>query len=569
MLLLTLKKFLGKKSKKIMDSGIVMRQKFGRLCRLGLLTEKSLTDIIATSSSSGACVEELLMDSGIPKSEILSSLSEYYKCPSVEYDEGLMASYLITMKLNLEKQLKAMWFPLSVRGDRAEVITCCPDDPLVSEDIRQTLGVECIDFMITTRRDMIRIIENNFDVNPRFSFSGGRTPLALVRTAFAYRRSTYSYYRTLLAKGRTGLAFIRTGIAFITVSMLFMRVFGTGLYSILEAPLLIGGIIMIYDGLKWYLPSRSVAKQPIVHKCSEPTWGTTVLEAQTVAGRPEIKRSGVIEEAESLREHWETLSPVMRRRFLACDRTDLAEERTSLAGHRTVIAKARTGLAFTRTGMAFSGLGIGLIRHFPASRWTAFDVFLIVAGVLMILEGFHWYLGGRGTWVEGVKSAVVRNKRKSIWDFVMPLRHKLRGHEKESAGPPVRATDLPGIWATTGLALERTVLAERRTVMARLRTVMAHSRTGMAFIRTGISICGVGAGLMFYFGFAAVGWTVFNAVMIILGLLLIVDGFRWAVPAENMRIQYPYCYGDMEITVPDYGKPARSWGKAVFSNDGE
>jgi uncharacterized membrane protein YidH (DUF202 family) len=552
-----------------MDSGIVMKQKFERLLRLGLLTEQSLADITATSGSYGNSVEELLMASGIPKSEILSSLSEYYKCPSVEYDEGLMAPYLLTMKLDMEKQLKALWFPFSVKGDTAEVAACRPDDPATREDIKSTLGVKWIDFMVTTPRDMIRIIENNFDVNPRFRISGGRTPLALVRTAFAYRRSTYSYYRTLLAKGRTGLAFIRTGIAFITVSMLFLRVFGSGFYSILEAPLLIGGIIMIYDGLKWYLPSRSVAKQPIVHECTEPTWGTTVLEAKTGAGRPEFSRSEPIPDAEALRKEWDTLSPVMRRRFLASDRTDLAEERTSLAGHRTVIAKARTGLAFTRTGVAFSGLGIGLIRHFHASRWTAFDVSLIVAGVLMILEGFHWYLGGRSTWLEGVKCAKARNKRESIWDFVMPLRHKLRGHEKENACPPVHATDLPGIWATTGLALERTVLAERRTVMSRLRTVMAHSRTGMAFIRTGISICGVGAGLMFYFGFAAAGWTVFNTGMIITGLLLIIDGFRWAVPAEKMRIQYPYCYGDMEITIPDYGRPARYWGKAVFSNDSE
>jgi uncharacterized membrane protein YidH (DUF202 family) len=549
--------------------GNVIRQKFERLIRLGLLTEQALNDITSKSDSYNNQVEELLMDSGIPKSEILSSLSEYYRCPSVEYEEGLTASYLLTMKLDMEKQRNALWFPLSVKGDRAEVVAYRPDDPAIRDDIERTLGVKWIDFMVTTCRDMIRIIENNFDVNPYFRFSGGRTPLALVRTAFAYRRSTYAHYRTLLAKGRTGLAFIRTGISFITISMLFLRVFGGGFYALLETPLLVGGIIMIFDGLKWYLPSRSVAKKPIDYECTEPTWGTTVLEAKASAGKPDINRSDLIPGAEALRERWDTLSPVMRRRFLACDRTDLAEERTSLAGHRTVIAKARTGLAFTRTGVAFSGLGIGLIRHFHASRWTAFDTSLIVVGVLMILEGFHWYLGGRSSWLEGVKCAGTRNMRENIWDFVMPLRHKLGGHKKDNACPPVRATDLPGIWATTGLALERTVLAERRTVMARLRTVMAHSRTGMAFIRTGISICAVGAGLMFYFGFAAVGWTVFNTAMIITGLVLIVDGFRWAVPAEKMRTQYPYCYGDMEITIPDYGKPARFWGKAVFSNDGE
>ncbi len=547
----------------------VTGQKFHRLFRLGLITGQEVDDLIDKSNGSRKYIEELLVDFGVPKHEVMSSLSEYYKYPAVEYSEGLMAPYLLTMKLNMEKQLRALWFPLSVNGDRAEVIACRPDDPHTIDDVKQTLGVEWIDFMVAMPRDMIRIIENNFDVNPNFRISGGRTPLALVRTAFAYRRSTYSYYRTLLAKGRTGLAFIRTGVSFITIAMLFMRVFGGGFYSLLEAPLTIGGLIMIFDGLKWYLPSRSVAKKPVDYECTEPTWGTTVLEAETVNCKPEISRSGSIDGAEDLREQWETLSPVMRRRFLASDRTDLAEERTSLAGHRTVIAKARTGLAFTRTGVAFTGLGIGLMRRFHTSGWTAFDLFLIVSGVLMILEGFHWYLGGRSSWLDGFKCAITRNKRESIWDFVMPIRHKLRGHRKDNACPPVHATDLPGIWATTGLALERTVLAERRTVMARLRTVMAHSRTGMAFIRTGISISAVGAGLMFYFGFAAVGWTIFNAVLIIAGLVLIVDGFRWAIPAEKMRIQYPYCYGDMEMTIPDYGRPARFWGKAVFSHDSE
>jgi hypothetical protein len=256
--------------------GNVIRQKFERLIRLGLLTEQALNDITSKSDSYNNQVEELLMDSGIPKSEILSSLSEYYRCPSVEYEEGLTASYLLTMKLDMEKQRNALWFPLSVKGDRAEVVAYRPDDPAIRDDIERTLGVKWIDFMVTTCRDMIRIIENNFDVNPYFRFSGGRTPLALVRTAFAYRRSTYAHYRTLLAKGRTGLAFIRTGISFITISMLFLRVFGGGFYALLETPLLVGGIIMIFDGLKWYLPSRSVAKKPIDYECTEPTWGTTV-----------------------------------------------------------------------------------------------------------------------------------------------------------------------------------------------------------------------------------------------------------------------------------------------------
>jgi uncharacterized membrane protein YidH (DUF202 family) len=543
-------------------------KKFEKLFRSGLLTETALNKIIKETNSSCNTIEELLLSSGIPKHEMLSCLSEYYKCPSIEFDEGVMAPYLLTIRLDLERQKKALWFPLSVEDDRANVVACTPGDAATVEDIRKTLNVKSIDFTVALPADMIRIIEHNFDVNPNYRISGGRTPLALVRTAFAYRRSAYAYYRTLLAKGRTGLAFIRTGISFITISILFLRVFGMRFYLLLEAPLLIAGVVMIFDGVKWYLPSRSVAKKPIEFDCSEPTWGTTVLEAGC-GENPEINRSCTIDGGDELRNKWDTLSPVMRRRFLASDRTDLAEERTALAGHRTVIAKARTGLAFTRTGVAFSGLGIGLLRYFHESGWTAFDVSLIIVGLLMIIEGFHWYFGSRRTWLEGVRCAMTRNMRESIWDFVMPLGHKRTGTGKDDVSPPVRAADLPGVWATTGLALERTVLAERRTVMARLRTVMAHSRTGMAFIRTGISITAVGAGLLFYFGFSSIPWAIFNTLLISAGLVLVVDGFRWAIPAEKMRIQYPYCYGDMEFTIPDYGVPARYWKKAVFSNDDE
>jgi uncharacterized membrane protein YidH (DUF202 family) len=544
-------------------------RRFERLVRREILSSRELQEYIDESCASGRYPEEVLLEKGVPKHELLFCLAEYYGYPVVEYDEGLMAPYLVTMRLELEKQKKALWYPLAVEDGKAEVVAYRPEDPSVVEDIRRTLNVSSISFRVALPGDLLRIIENNFDVNPNYRISGGRTPLALVRTSFAYRRSTYAYYRTLLAKGRTGLAFIRTGISFITISLLFLRVFGAGWYAVLEAPLLVGGIVMIFDGLKWYLPCRSVAGKPIDHECTEPTWGTTVLESRSSTGSPVIGRGDAVAGSEELRGKWDILSPVMRRRFLASDRTDLAEERTSLAGHRTVVAKARTGLAFTRTGVAFSGLGIGLIRSFHESWWTVFDVSLIAIGVLMLLEGFHWYFGSRRTWLSGVKCALTRNKRESIWDFVMPLGHKRNGPKKESACPPVRATDLPGIWATTGLALERTVLAERRTVMARLRTVMAHSRTGMAFIRTGISICGVGAGLMFYFGIGSIGWTAFNMIMILTGLWLIVDGFYWAVPAEKMRIQYPYCYADMEFTIPNYGVPARSWRKAVFSNDAD
>lgn len=544
----------------------MVTNKFERLVRRGILSRNELEKYAREAEASGAALEELLIDRGVSKHEVLFCLSEYYGIPFAEYEEGVIASYFLIIRLDLEKLKRALWFPLSAREKRAEVIAYRPDDPRVVEDIKRTLGVEQIDFRVALPHDIIRIIEHNFDVNPNFEGCGGRTPLARVRTFLAYRRSTYAHFRTLFAKGRTGLAFIRTGVSFIVIALLFLRVLGAGFYSILEAPLLVAGVIMVYDGIKWYLPARKIAGKPIDAARTEPTWGTCVLKADVNGGPPVISRTGEMKGAAELRADWENLSPVMRRRFLASDRTDMAEERTSLAGHRTRLARARTGLAFARTGIAFTGLGIGLMRQFHASTWTIFDVSLIIMGVLMFFEGFHWYFGGRKSGLDGFRSVLSVLKKETIWDLVFPLGHKRFGSGKEKSMPPVTADQKPGIWATTGVALERTVLADRRGVMARLRTVMAVSRTGMAYVRTGMSITSVGAGLMVYFGMASLGWTIFNALLIIGGLALIADGYRWIVPAERMRKEYPYCFGDMEITIPDYGKPAREWGTVVFNH---
>jgi len=157
----------------------------------------------------------------------------------------------------------------------------------------------------------------------------------------------------------------------------------------------------------------------------------------------------------------------------------------------------------------------------------------------------------------------------SIWDSFFPHKHPLPAGIDEQARPlPVKSSYAPGVWATTGVALERTVLAERRNVMARLRTVMARARTGFAFIRTGRSIFMIGvAFLMYFYGSNDIGWSIFTYTMIAAGLVLMADGFYWALPAERLKSEFPYCYCDMEITFPDYGTPGRFWEKAVFSNE--
>jgi uncharacterized membrane protein YidH (DUF202 family) len=538
--------------------------KFARLISLGIITEEELIGLAQEARNSGKYPEDLLLRRGVPKHEILSSLSEYYGLPFVEFAESLLAADTLLNPLDLEKLKKTLWFPLSIRQDTAKVVIYDPQDPLLSAEIKRTLKVEAIDPTIALPSDLVRIIENNQDVNPNFPPSSGRTPLARVRTCLAEERTQMAWYRTSMAKARTGLAFVRTGISFISIALVLLMVFGIG-YALVPEMLLLGvGLLMTIDGLI-RLPPRKLAERRFDCLPAESTFGTTALELTSSGGHSRVFRTRPVAGAEQLRARWNRLSPVMRRRFLAIDRTDLAEERTLLATYRTIMSRARTGLAFTRTGIASIGLGIALFRQFPLGPWALFDGALILVGTVLTLEGFYWSFPGRQAAIASLKDLERTERKTSIWEFMFPPFNKRISPGDLPSTLFIQGS--PGIFGTTGLALERTLIAERRNVKARLRTIMARSRTGLALIRTGMSIFSVGAGLLAYFGTGNAFWTLFNLILIAVGAFFITDGFYWHRPAEKIRKQFPYCFADMEIAMPDYGKPASFWRKVVFSHD--
>jgi uncharacterized membrane protein YidH (DUF202 family) len=503
----------------------------------------------------------------LPKRKSLLRLAAQYKIPFVEFDERLQAPGSILQKVRLEQLREELWFPLAIRNGTATIVVTEPPDVDKDAAIRNILGADTLKLLIAFPADIIAFIENHQDINSGFPASSSRTALARLRTWFANNRVMLANYRTILAKGRTGLAFMRTGIAFISISLSLFRIFGVGYLTAPEVLLLIFGIVMVFDGYTWYLPARKISKQSVSGKITEPTFGSTVLELTDPSDGAGYRRTPPIPGTAQARARWNRLSPVQKRRFLAIDRTDLAEERTVLAGFRTIMAQSRTGLAFTRTGIAFIGLGIAFLRQFHAGPWSVFDGVLILTGVFMMLEGFHWYLPGRYAGKYSSKGLQKAQKRVSIWEFMFPPYHSHVSPNDLPSPLQISGTHAPGVWGTTGLALERTLIADRRNVKARLRTVMSQSRTGLAFIRTGTSLFSVGMGLQVFFGFENVYWTCFNVALIGIGLILMADGSYWHFPAEKIKKQFPYCFGDMEIAFPDYGKPATEWAKLVFSHE--
>lgn len=83
-----------------------------------------------------------------------------------------------------------------------------------------------------------------------------RAPLARERNVLAGQRTVAACYRTIYARARTGLAFIRTGVAFSALGLGLIRHFGLGPLSFFDGLLLLSGLLLVADGLWWYLPVR-------------------------------------------------------------------------------------------------------------------------------------------------------------------------------------------------------------------------------------------------------------------------------------------------------------------------
>jgi len=94
------------------------------------------------------------------------------------------------------------------------------------------------------------------------------------------------------------------------------------------------------------------------------------------------------------------------RSLLAQERNLLAAQRTVASCYRTIYSRARTGLSFIRTGVSFASVGAGEITYFGASFLNIIDAFIILAGLLMVVDGIVWSWPTRKENYEALKCAV-------------------------------------------------------------------------------------------------------------------------------------------------------------------
>ena len=377
-------------------------ERFLVLTAWGVLTNDELRQAGQAAVARGIDIERILIhERGVPKSTLLAALSEYYKCPFVEYDERMPIPPECLTGLDGERLSFSLWFPLIHDGKTVIIAAHDPRDQRMEDEVRKAIKAEHYEFWVALEEDLQWYIQDYLHAKPGLLIGTERTGLAFWRNTMAHWRTRLACYRNDLAKGRTDLAILRWGLGLITLSDVLIRTHTAGVIAPLYWLMIAAGISLGVFGLTGYLNVRRTRMRTPGHQTLIEVTAATIQSLdnyhfidQCAIASP-TKGTMLARLGDCLGGHCTILipSPASRERtHLARERNVLAVQRTVAACYRTIYARARTGLAFIRTGVSFTTVGFGLMHYFGFSFLTVFDSLLVTAGVFMAADGFRWYL---------------------------------------------------------------------------------------------------------------------------------------------------------------------------------
>ncbi|MFQ5828809.1 MAG: GspE/PulE family protein [Candidatus Methylomirabilia bacterium] len=129
--------------------------KFDHLLSQHLITQEELNVAIATARQKQTDVESILIEQyRVPKTEIGMSLSQFYKCPFVEFDERLVPPADLMKGLKLEFLKQNCWVPLRHQGGGVVVLIDNPRDLQKVDSIERLLPNQKIQFAVGFRTDI-------------------------------------------------------------------------------------------------------------------------------------------------------------------------------------------------------------------------------------------------------------------------------------------------------------------------------------------------------------------------------------------------------------------------------
>ncbi|MEK7294784.1 MAG: ATPase, T2SS/T4P/T4SS family [Nitrospirota bacterium] len=156
--------------------------KFGALVAGNRITQAELDNAIAESRKGTQDLETILLDKyKIPKTELVKSLSQYYKCPHVEYDEKVIPDPDLLKPLNIEFLKKNFWMPLRRDKTVIEILIDDPNDLDKIQDIKRSFPGQSIKFSVCLRRDIGQFVKRSTgaSTSPTVTLGGATDPGSL------------------------------------------------------------------------------------------------------------------------------------------------------------------------------------------------------------------------------------------------------------------------------------------------------------------------------------------------------------------------------------------------------
>lgn len=131
------------------------KTKFDYLLAQNRVTQEELNSAIAESRRRQIDVESILIEQyKVPKSELGTSLSQFFRCPFMEFDERIIPAPDLMKDLKLEYLRRNFWLPLRREDDGIVVLIDNPQDLARVDSVAQALKNRKIKWAVGLRKDI-------------------------------------------------------------------------------------------------------------------------------------------------------------------------------------------------------------------------------------------------------------------------------------------------------------------------------------------------------------------------------------------------------------------------------
>jgi len=131
------------------------KTKFDYLLAQNRITQEELNSAIAESRRRVIDVESILIEQyKVPKGELGTSLSQFFRCPFMEFDERIIPPPDLMKDLKLEYLKRNFWLPLRREDDGIVILIDNPQDLARIDSVSQAMKNRKIKWAVGLRRDI-------------------------------------------------------------------------------------------------------------------------------------------------------------------------------------------------------------------------------------------------------------------------------------------------------------------------------------------------------------------------------------------------------------------------------